>query len=160
MSFVTVGLIVTAVTAAAGAAVSISAGQQQKKAVQAQADYNEKVAQNEAQKASMLAAENAARVEKQKNRTLAALAASNAANGIAMEGTPLAVLGDVAADFEQEIADIGYGASERRLSLLSQASLGQWSAQNQKTAITINQVATGINAVGRTGSGYLSATGT
>lgn len=156
MSWIAVG--VSVVTAVAGATVSIVGQQQQKKAVQAQADYNEKVAMNEATKDSALAAQNALRVEKQKNRTLAALAASNSANGIATEGTPLAVLGDVATDFEQEIADIGYGASDRRLALLSQASLGQWSAQNQKKAITINQAATGISALGSTGKSYLSAT--
>lgn len=100
------------------------------------------------------------RVEKQKTRTISALRASNAANGIALEGTPLAVLGDVAADFEQEIADIGYGAANRRSALLSQAALGRYSADQQQRALTINQVGTGIKGVSSGASGYLNATGT
>lgn len=157
MSWVAVGISV--VTAVAGAAVSISGQQQQKKAVQAQADYNEKVARQEADRENQLAAQNAMRVQKEKTRTIGAIVAANAANGLAMEGTPLAVLGEVAGDFEQEIADIGYGAANRRLSLLSGAELGQWSARQQKSAITLNQVSTGINAVGSAGRGYLTATG-
>lgn len=156
MSWIAVGI--SAATAIIGAGVTIYGQQQQKAAIQQQADYNEKVAQNEAARVNAEAAENARRVQKEKTRTIAAVRASMAANGIAMEGTPLAILGDVAGDFEQEIADIGYGAANRRMALLSEAQLGQWSAKAQQSALTTSQVATGISGVGSASSGYLYST--
>lgn len=156
MSWIAVGI--SAATAIIGAGVTIYGQEQQKKAVEAQADYNEEVSKNEALQENALAAENARRVQKQKTRTIAALRAANAANGIGMEGTPLAVLGDVATDFEQEIADIGYGAANRRMALLSGAQLGQWQANNQKSALTISQAGAAVGGVGKATSGYLSST--
>lgn len=156
MSFWVVGLSAAATVISAG--VTIYGQEQQKKAVEAQADYNEEVAKNEALQENALAAENARRVQKEKTRTIAALRASMAANGIGMEGTPLAVLGDVATDFEQEIADIGYGAANKRMALLSSAKLGQWQADNQKSALTISQAGTAVGAVGKATSGYLTNT--
>lgn len=156
MSWIAVGI--SAATAIIGAGVTIYGQQQQKEAAQQQADYNEKVAQNEATRANQEAAENARRVQKQKTRTIAALRASMAANGLAMEGTPLAILGDVAGDFEQEIADIGYGAANRRMALLSEAQLGQWQAKSQKSALTTSQIATGISGIGQAVGGYQRST--
>lgn len=156
MSWIAVGI--SAATAIIGAGVTIYGQEQQKKADEAQADYNEEVAKNEAIQENQVATQNALRVQKQKTRTIAALRAANAANGIGMEGTPLAVLGDVATEFEQEIADIGYGAANRRMALLSGAQLGQWQADNQKAALTISQAGTAIGAVGKASSGYLSST--
>lgn len=157
MSWIAVGVSVA--TAVIGASVTIYGQQQQKKAVEAQADYNEEVARLEAGRENELATQNALRVEKQKTRTISAIRAANAANGIALEGTPLAILGDVASDFEQEIADVGFSAANRRSALLSQAALGRYSANQQKSALTIAQVGTGVKAVSSGTSGYLNATG-
>lgn len=157
MSWIAVGISVA--TAVIGAGVTIYGQEQQKKAVEAQADYNEEVAKNEATRINEETRQNAMRVSKEKNRAISAIRAANAANGLALEGTPLAVLGDVATEFEQEIADLGYAAANRRAALLSEATLGQWSADTQKTAIGISQVATGISGIGTAATGYGRSTG-
>lgn len=157
MSWIAVGISVA--TAVIGAGVTIYGQEQQKKAVEAQADYNEEVAKNEATRINEETRQNALRVSKEKNRAISAIRAANAANGLALEGTPLAVLGDVATEFEQEIADLGYAAANRRAALLSEAALGQWSADNKVTALGISQVSTGVSGVGSAVSGYRQSTG-
>lgn len=158
MSWIAVGVAV--VTAVAGAAVSISGQKQQAQAAKQAADYNNEVAQNEADKTNKVAAENARRAQKQTRRTLSAIRASNAANGLAMEGTPLAVLGDAQSDLETQIADMAYNASEQSRNFIAQGKMGLWEAKNTATSLKTQQWATGIKAAGSATGSYLSSTGT
>lgn len=157
MSWWVVGISVATTLISAG--TTYYGQEQQKKAVEAQADYNEEVAKNEIEQDSMVAAENARRVAKEKNRTISAIRAANAANGLVMEGSPLAVLGDVAADFEQEIADIGYGSANRKMQLISETQLSRFGAESQKKALGIAQVGTVVSGVGKAASGFSTSSG-
>jgi pyruvate/2-oxoglutarate dehydrogenase complex dihydrolipoamide acyltransferase (E2) component len=157
MSWWVVGISVATTLISAG--TTYYGQEQQKKAVEAQADYNEEVAKNEISQENAIATENARRVAKEKNRTISAIRAANWANGLAVEGTPLAVLGDVASEFEQEIADIGYGAANRKMQLLSESYLSRFGADSQKQALGIAQAGTVVSGIGSAAGGYLSASG-
>jgi len=86
MSWIAVGISVA--TAVIGTGVTVYGQQQQKEAVKQTAKYNNKVAQNEALKQNRVATENVKRASIENRRLRGQIASANAANGLAMEGTP------------------------------------------------------------------------
>lgn len=159
MSMAAIALGTMAVAAAVGTGVTIYGQQQQKKAVEQTAKYNANVAKGEASKQNRVATENIKRASLDNRRLRGQLASANAANGLAMEGTPLAVLGETQTALERDILDIGYQAAENSRSILAGAELGKWSAKQQSRAITTQQYATAASGIGSATSGYLSSSG-
>lgn len=158
MSWIAVGISVA--TTVIGAGVSIYGQQQQANAQQNAAEYNAKVQRQEADQTTRIAAENMRRQQRENQRMLSRLRAANAANGLAMEGTPLAVLGETQSDLELAILDIGYESQSRSRQLIAGAEMSLWEGKQQAAASRINQYATGIKGVSSATSGYLSSTGT
>lgn len=157
MSWIAIGISVA--TAVIGTTVTVVGQQQQKKAAENTAKYNNKVAENESVKESRVANENIKRKLVENRRLRGEIASANAANGLAMEGTPLAVLGETQSTLERDILDIGYQASERSRALLAGGEMGIWSAKQTGKAITTQQYGTIASGLGSAASGYLSSSG-
>jgi len=113
----------------------------------------------QARKEQEVAAENARRAEQEKTRAIAAQLAANARNGLAMEGTPLAVLGDTATTLEMEILDIGHAAAIRSRQLRAGASTAEIEGKATASAYRIGSAATAMDGTSQAITGYAKARG-
>lgn len=97
---------------------------QQGKAAKYNADYNAKLAKNQAEQGQMEARENVRRQQKNNEAQMSSARARLANQGaIATQGAPLAVMGDIAGQLELSVLDAYRGADANRTRLLQQASL-------------------------------------
>jgi hypothetical protein len=109
----------------------------------------------QARKEAEVAAENARRAEQEKTRAIATQMAGLASNGLAMEGTPLAVLGDTALTLEMEILDIGHQSAMRQRQLLAGAKVAEIEGKATASAYRIGAAGTAVSGVGSAlSSGY------
>lgn len=106
------------------------------------ANYNARVAADNAVVARQQGEADAARLRRQSVKTLGDMRAAFAANGISLEGSPLDVLGDSASQFELDIQNATYNAELRALGYQNESTLSRSRADSAMTA------------------GYLNATGT
>lgn len=161
MSMLYIG-IASVVVSAVGAGVSYAGQKSAANAAESAAAMEANEKRLQARSEAERAAENARRAEQEKSRFLARQRAELAASGLAMEGTPIAVLGDSARTLEMEILDIGHQAEQRRRALLAGASVAEFegkatasSLRTQATAGLISSVASTTASAGKAG-GYLS----
>jgi hypothetical protein len=147
------------VVAVVGAGVGAYGAHQQAQAAEDTAKYNAQVQRNQAEAETNVAKENVARAQTQARRELAALRAANASNGLAMQGSPLAVLGDTATQLQLEALDIAYAGEARARALQSQASMSLYEGKTRASAIRTNSYAQlASSAAGAAGS-YGKSTG-
>lgn len=132
MSWVVTAVSVTATVVSAATTIYTSnkAADAQESAAAAQS----REAMLRAKQEQEVAAENARRREMQATKDLAKQRAALAASGLAIEGTPLAVLGETYTDAKRDIGDIVYGSKMRSRAATAQAYLAQSQGKSAASA--------------------------
>ncbi len=156
MSYFAIGaLVITAI----GTGISVYGSMQAADAAEgaAAAEANEKRLQ--ARKEQETAAENARRAEQEKARLIASQRASLAASGLAMEGTPLAVLGETARTLELDILDIGHQAAMQSRALRAGARVAEYEGAATATAIRTEAAGNALSSMGSAATNYGNSTG-
>lgn len=123
------------------------------------AKYNAQIQRNQAMQEGAAAAENARRKARENARLLGRQRSMIAQSGVAMEGTPLARLGETATTLQRDILDMGYDAQTRIRSMQASANMGIWEGQNQSAALKTGAITSGLEGVARVSQGYLSYKG-
>ena len=145
MSMVVVGTIVTVVGAGISAYGKYQSGQAQK----AMADYNAKLAENEAIAKEQQAHAESLQMRKDKERLQASQRAGFAKSGaIITEGTPLLVMAEQAGIMELDILNAQRNRALESSALRSQATLDKYAGKQAATAGTIGAGATLLSGVG------------
>jgi uncharacterized protein HemX len=145
--------------AAVGTGVAVYGQQQAADAAEATGKYNAKIQRQQATQEGQVAAENARRKAAENARIIGAQRAALAQSGLAMEGTPLAVLGETNDMLELELMDLGYDASQRSRSLLAGASMSAWQGSAGAAAGRMASYGTAIGGIASAGMGYAEAGG-
>lgn len=129
----------------ASTGLSIYGQMQQAKAAEQAAEYNNKLAQNEATNQELQTSE-AIKRQRQNNRSaLAEIRTRLAGSGLQADtGTPLTVIGEAAGRMEIDIADAARRSAMQAESLRAQGRMGLWEADQQASASRLNMLATGI----------------
>lgn len=159
MSFAVTALAVSAVATGVGTYMSVQGQRNAAKAAESTAKYNADVQRNQAMQEMEAAKENARRKQRENTRILARQRAMVASQGLAMEGTPLAVLGETATILQRDIMDMGYQAQMRTRSMQASANMGLWDGKNQSNALKTGALTSGLQGIASMGTGYLSASG-
>ena len=157
--FPLIALIISAAATGIGTYMSVQGQRAAADQAEKTAKYNADVQRNQAMQEMEVAKENARRKQRENSRILARQRAMVASQGLAMEGTPLAVLGETATTLQRDILDMGYQAQQRVRSLQASANMGLWEGRNQANAMRTGALTTGLQGIGSLTTGYLSATG-
>lgn len=158
MSMFWFGVIVVSV----GADLSMHASKSAANAAQKTASINANEKKKAAAQEVTVASENARRKERENQRILASLRATTAANGMQMEGSPLAVFGDTAEQLQRDILDLSFEAENRRRALLVGAQLDTVEGANIAAGMRNEATASGVSSVsgmvvgGAKAGGYLA----
>ena len=145
MSFVVVGAV--AVVAGTGLAAygQYEAGQQAK----ATANYNAKLAENEAKAKEQQAHVESQQMQKQKERLIASQRAGFAKGGaVITEGTPLLLMAEQAGEAELDILQNQRNRAMEATALKSEASLQKYQGKQAARAANIGAIGTVIGGVG------------
>lgn len=118
------------------------------KAQQAAAEYNADLNRQQAEVAREDAAENAKRREKDQQRALSRMRAQYGAQGLSEQGVVGDVLGDVAGQFELELADMFTAADRRATAYENSAQLYDYEGGVAATSGLIS----GLSAIGQGGA--------
>lgn len=149
---VTLGAVATAASIA-GTAVSVMSAMNQGAAMQKQAEYNAQVAERQA-----LAARQAASLEEERHRDktrklLSSQRAAIAASGLDLEGSPLAVMEETAAEAELDALLIRHSGNMSELQAKSQAAADRLAGRTARIQGYYGAGASllnGVSALGRT----------
>jgi hypothetical protein len=156
----TIGLIMAAIAAAGATAQGVAQHQQAKAAAKDQArvaEANARAAELEGRAAEETALANARREQVNKRRALAHSRALYGASGAALDsGSPLATLGQQAADLQLAADDAAVGGATARASALSQAGLYRMQGQTALNSLKGYKTLIGVNAATAALSGGLS----
>lgn len=152
-----------AYTAVALVVVSTAAtvySQQQAAATQTKAaEYNNKLAEAEAKNRELEMAEQLKRQRIKDRRAMAQIRNRLANSGtLTTEGTPLAILGESAANFNLGIQDAARASNMQAASLRAEGQMGLWNAAEGQKAANIESVATVANAAASAYTGYTTRT--
>ncbi|OGP65584.1 MAG: hypothetical protein A3K22_03505 [Deltaproteobacteria bacterium RBG_16_42_7] len=153
MAIETVGMIITAVAAAGGAYYSYESGQQQKKAYKANAAILEQDALAEKQKAEYEEGAHRNRIRQILSRQKALYGKS----GVQMEGSPLLVMEDTAAQGEMDALAIRYGGDVAAARTRSEANLMRMQG---RTAGRLGTIKAGTTLLQGAGQSYRTYRGT
>lgn len=151
--------IASAVISAAGTYMSVQGQRNAADAADKTAKYNAKVQRSQAMQEMEAAKENSRRKARDNARIMGQQRAALAQSGLAMEGTPLAVLGETAMTLQRDILDMGYEAKTRVRSLQASANMGLWEGKNQSSALRTQALSTGLQGISSAATGYLEAKG-
>lgn len=152
-------LAAAAVASAVGTGVAVYGQKQAADAAEATGNYNAKIQRQQATQEGQVAAENARRKAAENARIIGAQRAALAQSGLAMEGTPLAVLGETNDMLELELMDLGYDASQRSRSLIAGASMSAWQGAAGASAARTAAAGTAIGGIASAGMSYADAGG-
>ena len=146
-------------SSAVGTGLSVYGGIQQAKAIRAQTDYNQRVAEEQARTVREDSSENRRRMREDKRRHMSRARARFASLGLdEQSGTPLEMYGETASVLEQQIAD-EFVASERRATALeNQASLTAYEGRSRETGAKIgaySSLGAGLGSLGSKGFTFL-----
>ena len=146
---VTTGTVLTGLSALVGAAGAISSGRQQAAANR----YNAQVAEQNAERAVLTSEAEAAREGDRNRRRLASSANAFGASGLALEGTPLDVMADLASEAALDEQIIRWRGRTQAQGLRTQAAQDRAAASRATTAGYAQAGATLLTAGARLGSG-------
>ena len=151
-----IGLAIASTVATASAigstVINASAQRKQAKAENAMAQYNNQLAEQRAQTIQEESNEATIRAQKEKRAALADVNAQAGASGIAMEGTPLAVLGSVGQQYETSIQDEARRAQIEMQDVRRQAQIGQWETNQRVAGLRMQTTGTILSGLGQAGS--------
>jgi len=134
---------------------SLQAQKHAQKSAQAQAQYEEKLLTRRAESERSALRENASRRIQERERTLAEVRAANAASGVAMSGTQLAVFGQIGSRINDQIDEATNQSLDRIQMYGEQVKMSQFQTQQQKVAGKIDRTSTIIGGVVKSASrGY------
>jgi hypothetical protein len=159
MSFVAIAIGVSAAATGIGTYMSVQGQRNAADAAEKTAKYNAGIQRDQALRESEVAAENSRRKARENARIIGRQRAILAQSGLAMEGTPLAVLGETTSMLQRDILDMGYDAANRSNQLQAGANLSLWQGKNQASALRTEALTTGLAGVAKISGGYLKATG-
>lgn len=143
----------------AGTGVSVYGQRQAASAAEATAKYNSQIQRNQSKQEMQVGAENARRKTRENARILGLQRAAVAQSGLAMEGTPLAILGESAMTLQRDILDIGFDAGNKARTLNAAAAMSIYNGKQQASALRTESIATGLSGVASAASGYGKAQG-
>lgn len=147
---------ISVVSTVVSAGVSIYTSNAAADAQETAAAYNAKQQREQAQREGEIAAENARRREKEAAAMVARQRAALAGQGLAMEGTPLAVLGDSYLQAQQDSLDISFKASERARALRQSAAFSLVDGKNTASATRIQGYGQAAGSIAGTTNSYLT----
>ena len=148
-----------AVVSLAGTAVAVKGQMNAATAAENTAKYNAKLQNQQATQTNLVAAENARRKTRENARIIGAQRAAIGASGLAMAGTPLAVLGETAMMLQRDILDIGFDSANQSRNLRAAANLSIYEGKSNASALKTSALATGISGVASAATGYGQAKG-
>ena len=144
-----------ALSSLVSAGVSIYGQRQAAETQQRAAEYNNKLAENEARHKELETAEQVKRRRLQDKREMATLRNNLAATGtLTTEGTPLAILGESAAFMDLAIQDAVRQSTIEAASIRAQGQMGLWNARQAKAASRISSVGTAFNGISNAAMAY------
>ena len=142
-----------ATTVAAGA--SIYGQQQAASAASDAADYNDQLAQAEARNHQLETSEAIKRQRETNRQQLATLRNRLASSGVsASTGTPLAILGEGAGNFELAIQDAARQSAMEAAAIRAKGKMGLWDAKTTQAAANIGSVGSIAQAAASIGKDY------
>lgn len=150
---------IAAITSVVGTGISFYGQRQAAAAAEATGKYNAQLQRNQAKQEMDVAGENARRKTRENARILGMQRAALAQSGLAMEGTPLAVLGESAMTLHRDILDIGFDASNKARSMNAGANMSLYTGRQQASSIRTNAIASGISGLTSAAMGYGNAKG-
>jgi hypothetical protein len=127
--------MVSAASSVAGGVASITQSRAQAKAIQQAGDYNARAAEIET-------AVTEERLRRDQRRQLSRLRASIAGRGVTVEGSPLEILADSAAEAEEDALLVRYMGTIR-------AQQTRYGAQTESTFVKSRGLAAGLGSFGR-----------
>jgi hypothetical protein len=149
MSWIATGVFLVA--SAATAYSQVRAADAAEKA----AEYNNDLAKEEAKNRELEGHEQIKRERIANRQRLAQIRNRLASSGLlTTSGTPLAILGEAAGNFELGIQDAARASSMQAASLLAQGKMGLWEAEQGKTSAYIGATSTMLSAAGGAASAY------
>lgn len=128
---VIIGAIVAAASTAATVGTQMYVADQQADAAKKQAKYNAQVAEAQGIQAQNEAWAEEQALRRQQKQLLATQEATYAASGVSLEGSPLTVMADTAAQQELDALTVRYRGTAARKAAQAQAALTSWSGQTQ-----------------------------
>lgn len=137
-------------TSIIGAGVQAMGAMAQANAQASAAEYNAKVAERNATIAKQNAVQEEATKRRETRKVLGSQAAAVGASGLAMQGSPLDVLGETAAMGELDALTIRYNGDNNTESYRQDAQLERMKAKNARTAGAIGAASALIGGVGST----------
>jgi hypothetical protein len=158
MSWGAVAAITAIVSTVAGTAVSIVSANNAADAAEDAAIRNKQLADAEARNRELEAAEAIKRQRLRDQREKSAIRARLAQQGtLTTSGTPLLILGEVAANQELAIQDAVRQANMQASSLRAQGTMGLWEAEATGAALTNKSIAAGIDGLSTAAGSYSAA---
>lgn len=153
-----VATAISAATAIASTAVTIVSNEKAADAAEDAAFQNKLRADAEARNRELEAAEAIKRQRERDKREKAAIRARLSQQGtLTTSGTPLLILGEVAANQELAIQDAVRAANMQASSLRAQGAMGLWEAESTAAALTNKSIAAGIQGISSAATGYSDA---
>ena len=145
-------------TALASAAVTIVSADKASDAADDAALANKRIADAEASNRELEAAEAIKRQRERDKREKSAIRARLAQSGtLTTSGTPLLILGEVAANQELAIQDAVRATNMQAGSLRAEGTMGLWEASTNRAANANKSIAAGIQGLSTAAGGYTSA---
>ena len=137
-----------------GTGVAYYGQTQQAKAAEETAEYNADMLRRQGRGDSEIAASNMRRQAKENARFMASVRAEQAKSGFSLAGTPLAVLGDMQTELDQQLSDSSFKSAQRQQQLREQAKMVSFegaalsSAQNTQAVASLagGLASTGVKA--------------
>lgn len=158
MSWGATAAITAIVSAVGSAATAIISNEKASDAADDAARINKLNADAEARNREAEAAEAIKRQRERDKREKAAIRARLAQSGtLTTSGTPLLILGEVAANQELAIQDAVRATNMQANSLRAEGTMGLWEADTTRAALANKSIAAGIQGLSSAASGYASA---
>jgi len=146
------------ISSVVSAATTIYSNEKAADAAEDLARRNQQQADAEARNRELEAAEAIKRQRLRDQREKAAIRARLAQQGtLTTSGTPLLILGEVAANQELAIQDALRSANMQAASARAQGTMGLWEAESTAAALTNKSIAAGIQGLSSAAGGYASA---
>lgn len=153
MSFVAIAVGSTVVSLT-GAYLAYDAQKDAAKVAEKTGEYNAQLQRNQAQTDALVAEENMRRKARENASFLARQRAALAVNGLSMEGTPLAILGETVTTLERDLMDISYRATEENKASIFNAENTSLAGKAAATGLRNQAIASAASSVGSTVTSY------
>lgn len=145
---------ISAALTAVGTGVAVYGAVQASKSAEEMAEYNAKVAKQQAEHLRRVGDENLRRRREMNQRYLATQRAQYAKAGVLLQGSPLAVLGKSASALELEAMDIAYQTELAAQRSFAEARMAKYEGSQASRAYQYQAGSSLISGLGTTGSVY------